>query len=97
MCPRDDDELDDEFEACVRRQRALIEKGRREKGMSFWHYVGLIGTVGWSVVVPTVAGLLLGRLIDQKTEATYEWTLGLLVLGLAVGCYSAWRIVTKEQ
>jgi len=97
MCPRDDDELEDEFETHVRRRRALIEQGRREKGMTFWRYVGLIGAVGWSVVVPMILGVLLGRLMDGKFETTYEWTLGLLVFGLAVGCYNAWRMVTKEE
>lgn len=98
MCPRDDEnELEDEFEVRVERQRTLIERGRREKGTSFWQYVGLIGAVGWSVVVPMLIGVLLGRLMDRKLETTYEWTLGLLVLGLAVGCYNAWRIVTKEE
>lgn len=98
MFPRDDDdELEDEFEARVRRQRERIEQGRREKGITFWRYVGLIGAVGWGVVAPMVLGIVLGRLIDQKAEMEYEWTLGLLVLGLAVGCYNAWRMVTKEQ
>ena len=98
MCPRaDDDELEDEFEVRVERQRTLIERGRREKEKSFWQYVGLIGAVGWSVVVPMLIGVLLGRMMDGKFETTYEWTLGLLVLGLAVGCYNAWRIVTKEE
>ena len=33
MCARDnEEELEDEFEVRVRRQRGLIEKGRREKG-----------------------------------------------------------------
>lgn len=98
MSPREnDDELEDEFEVHVRRRRELIEQGRREKGQSFWSYVGLIGAVGWSVVVPMLLGMVLGRLMDAKLETTYEWTLGLLVLGLAVGCYNAWRMVTKEQ
>jgi len=93
----DEDELEDEFEIRVQRQRARIEQGRRERGMSFWRYLGLIGAVGWSVVVPMVAGVFLGALIDRNTDTTYEWTLGLLCLGLTVGCYNAWRMVTKEH
>ncbi len=98
MCPRaDDDELEDEFETHIRRRRALMEQGRREKGMSFWAYVGLIGTVGWSVVAPMVLGVLLGHFIDRKSGMSYQWTLSLLLLGLAVGCYNGWRIITKER
>ena len=93
----DEDELEDEFEARVRRQRELMEKGREEKGQSFWRYVGLIGVVGWSVVVPMVLGVLLGLLLDRKLGTGFRWTLGLLLFGLCIGCVNAWRMITKEQ
>lgn len=92
-----EEELEDEFEVHVRRQRELIERGRREKGQSFWRYVGLIGVVGWSVVVPTALGVLLGLWIDRKYETSSRWTLILLIFGLAVGCLNAWRAITREQ
>lgn len=94
--PARDDDLDDEFEVRVERQRARIEQGRREKGQSFWNYVGLIGAVGWSVVVPMLLGTLLGLWLDRKFAAGSKWTLGLLVFGLLVGCLNAWRTITKK-
>lgn len=92
-----EDELEDEFEIRVRRQRELIERGRQEKGQSFWKYVGLIGVVGWSVVVPMVLAVLLGLWIDRKFETGSRWTIALLLLGLCMGCLNAWRMITKEQ
>ena len=97
MFEGDDDELEDEFETCVRRQRERIENGRRRKGQSFWLYLGLIGTVGWSIVVPMVLGILLGLWIDRKFGGGYKWTLGLLTFGLGMGCFNAWRLISKEQ
>lgn len=98
MSARDrEDELEDEFETRVQRQCARIEKGRREKGESFWRYVGLIGAVGWSVVVPMVLGVLLGLWLDRKFASGFKWTLGLMVFGLFVGCLNAWRVITKER
>ena len=98
MCPlNDDDTLEDEFEARVQRQTQRIEQGRREKGMNFWQYLGLIGAVGWGVVVPMLVGVLVGRAIDGKAGTEYAWTLGMLVLGLALGCFNAWRMVTKDH
>jgi len=98
MCARDnDDELEDEFETRVRRQSALIEKGRRERGRSFWSYVGLIGAVGWSVVVPMVIAVLVGLWLDRKYQTGSTWTFALLVFGLVVGCVNAWRMITQEQ
>ncbi len=91
---KEDEELEDEFEVRVRRQRELIEKGRLEKGQSFWKYVGLIGVVGWSVVVPMALGVLLGWWLFGTGS---KWTLALLLLGLCLGCVNAWRMITKEQ
>jgi len=92
-----DDELEDEFEIRVRRQRMRIEKGRREKGRSFWSYLGLSGVVGWSVVVPMILGVLLGVWLDRKYGSGSKWTLGLLLFGLTVGCLNAWRMISREQ
>lgn len=91
------DELEDEFEVRVGRQRALMEKGKQERGESFWRYVGLIGTVGWSVVVPMVLCVFLGLWLDRKFGSGSKCTLALLLSGLAMGCLSAWRTITKEQ
>jgi len=96
MTRDDDDDPDDAFQALVKRRSELIERGRREKGKSFWQYLGLIGVVGWSVVVPMLLGALLGRFIDGKAKTDYQWTFGLLCLGLALGCWNAWRTVTKD-
>ena len=97
MPARDDDELEDEFEVRIQRQRERMEQGRRDRGQSFWRYVGLIGAIGWSVVVPMVLGVLVGWWLDRRYEAGTKWTLILLVAGLAVGCFNAWRMITKEQ
>jgi len=93
----DEDELEDEFEVRVGRQRERIEQGRREKGQSFWRYVGLIGTVGWSIVVPMVLGALLGLWLDRRFQSGSTWTLCLLLLGLLIGCVNVWRLITREQ
>jgi ATP synthase protein I len=97
MCARDNDHLEDEFEARVERSRRRIEKARRTEQGSFWRYLGLIGVVGWSVAAPMVAGALLGLWIDNTWDTGYSWTLTLLVIGLAAGCYNAWRLVTREM
>jgi len=97
MCARNkDEELEDEFELRVARQRERIEQGRREKDRSFWRYVGLIGSVGWGVVVPLLLGALLGLWLDRKLDTGSKLTFGLLVFGLFIGCLNAWRTMTKK-
>ena len=98
MCAHDSqDELEDEFETSVRRQRVLIEKGRREKGESFWGYVGLIGAVGWGIVLPMIIGVGVGLWLDRRFGGGSKLTLLLLLLGLSVGCVNAWRTITREH
>ena len=95
--PRDEEWLDDEFEQRVKQQCQRIRKSRAEDEGSLWRYLGLLGMVGWSVVVPMALGALLGFWIDTQWETDDSWTLGLLVIGLAMGCFNAWRAITRER
>ena len=57
----------------------------------------MMGMIGWSVAIPTLLGAALGGWIDRTHPGTRSWTLALLVGGLAIGCWNAWRWVTNEQ
>jgi ATP synthase protein I len=92
-----EDRLDDEFERRVRTQTSRMRRARGEEEGSIWSYLGLLGMVGWSIVTPTALGALLGWWIDSRWRTDDSWTLGLLVLGLAVGCFNAWRMITQER
>jgi ATP synthase protein I len=84
---------DTPFVHAVRRQAERAERGRH---MTFWGGVSLIGGVGWMVTVPAVAGALLGRYVDTRLGTGIFWTLPLMIIGLGVGCSSAWRWVHRE-
>ncbi|MGD0907899.1 MAG: AtpZ/AtpI family protein [Candidatus Acidiferrales bacterium] len=62
-----------------------------------WFGLGMMGLIGWSVVVPTLAGVALGIWLDKRHAGSHSWTLMLLVIGLAIGCLNAWHWVTKED
>ena len=61
-----------------------------------WFALGMLGTIGWSVAVPTLAGALLGLWWDRHHPGPHSWTLALLVAGLVLGCANAWHWVSKE-
>jgi ATP synthase protein I len=84
---------DDPFIDAVRKQAARAERGKR---MTFWGGVSLVGGVGWMVTLPAVAGAVLGRLLDSHFTTGVFWTLPLMMIGLALGCSSAWRWVQRE-
>ncbi len=54
-----------------------------------------IGVLGWMIVVPMLIGLFLGRWLDGMFGSGLFWTAPLLMLGLALGCWSAWKWVTS--
>lgn len=79
----------------VRAARKL--KAQRRGTQTVWSGLGMIGLVGWSVVVPTLAGAALGVWLDQHVPMKHSWTLMLLFIGLIIGCVNAWYWVDKED
>jgi len=69
----------------------------RKSTQGVWFGLGMMGLVGWSVVVPTLLGAALGIWLDNHHLGKHPWTLSLLVVGLAVGCLNAWHWVAKED
>lgn len=55
-----------------------------------------IGVLGWIVVVPMLVGLFLGRWLDQLAHFQLFFTAPLLIAGLALGCWSAWKWVNSQ-
>lgn len=72
-------------------------KARREKGRSLWFGMGMFGVVGWSVAIPTLAGIALGVWVDTRWPGPYSWTLMLLVIGVGLGCLNAWYWIKRES
>src|ERR1035437_8242790 len=69
----------------------------RKSTQGVWFGLGMMGLIGWSVVVPTLLGAALGIWLDKHHPGTHSWTLALLVAGLMIGCLSAWHWVAKED
>ena len=72
-------------------------KARRGNAQEVWFGLGMMGLIGWSVVVPTLLGAALGLWLDKHHPGGHSWTLALLVAGLALGCANAWHWVAKEE
>lgn len=86
-----------EFSLRVREQveRKLLSQKRTVQGI--WFGLGMMGLVGWSVAIPTLAGTALGMWIDKQYPGSHSWTLALLIAGLCIGCANAWHWVSKEN
>lgn len=75
-------------------ERKLKARGREDR--SVWFGLGMIGLVGWSVAVPTLAGVALGWWLDGKLNDRISWTLTFLLIGVVLGCVNAWYWVKRE-
>ncbi len=80
-----------EEKAC-RKQKALHNDNK-----IVWFGLGMMGLVGWTITVPTLFGAALGIWLDKNHAATFSWTLSLLIIGLLVGCFTAWHWISKEH
>jgi ATP synthase protein I len=77
-----------------KQDRMVRARGRKSGILSS---IAILGVVGWSVAVPTLAGVALGLWVDHRWPSRFSWTLMLLVGGLVFGCVSAWMRVKGDQ
>jgi len=49
-----------ELTQSVEQQAKRKMKARKEKSHNVWFGLGMFGLIGWSIVIPTVAGIALG-------------------------------------
>jgi ATP synthase protein I len=69
----------------------------RKSMQGAWFGFRMFGLVGWSVVVPTLIGAVLGHWLDERHPGKHSWTLTLLIIGLCLGCLNAWHWVVRED
>jgi ATP synthase protein I len=81
----------------VKMKEARKLKEKRKSKQSLWFGLGMFGLVGWSVAVPTLLGTILGLWLDKLFPGKQSWTLTLLLIGLIIGCITAWHWLSKEH
>lgn len=80
-----------DFLDTIRRTLARLRRSRAEGEPSMSWQLGQIGVLGWIIVTPALVGLFGGRWLDRHFAAGIFWTGALLVVGIALGFWSAWR------
>ncbi len=63
----------------------------REGDASVVRRLAQIGVLGWIIVLPILIGVFVGRWLDQMFNSGLFYTAPLLMLGVALGCWSAWK------
>lgn len=85
-------ELNDKIKA------EAVKKIRSQKeGKEILFGMGVFGIIGWSIAIPTLLGIALGRYLDARFTQSFSWTLSLLFLGLVIGCINSWRWLKERS
>jgi ATP synthase protein I len=86
----------DGMAVAVRKQRERRQRWVREGEPSVLRFVGQIGVLGWIIVTPTLIAMFIGRWLDHRLGSGIFWSAPLLLSGLVVGCWSAWRWIQRQ-
>lgn len=88
---RADDELR-ELDARIDRFARRRAHARARRGKSLWAQATAVGTLGWLIAVPIVAGALLGHLLDRRLGSGITWAMAFMGLGVLIGGYALWKV-----
>ncbi|GGW57201.1 AtpZ/AtpI family protein [Alishewanella tabrizica] len=86
-----------DFSEQVQRKATRKRLAKRNSTPGVWFGLGMMGLIGWSVVVPTLLGAALGLYLDKYHPGQHNWTVALIFAGLTLGCFNAWHWVDKEH
>lgn len=86
-----------EFQRRVGKHAERKRRARAAGRPSAWFGLGMFGLIGWSVAIPTLAGVALGLWLDERYPGDVSWTLTFLIIGVALGCLNAWYWVKQES
>ena len=87
MIAPDDERLVEEARLRAVRRRRWLSDGDPSPARR----LGQIGVLGWIIVMPMLLGVFAGRWMDGHFQSGLFWTAPLLMLGAALGCWSAWK------
>lgn len=88
---------DDHVEQAARRAAERDVRARLDPEPSLGIRLGQIGILGWTIVVPTLVGLVLGRWLDRLFGTRVFFSAPLLMVGAALGLFFAWKWMHRQQ
>jgi ATP synthase protein I len=94
--PDPDPDEHDPLVTSARRQGERRRRWRREGEPSTARRLAEIGVLGWVIVTPMLIGVFIGRWLDRTFASGIFWTAPLLIVGVAIGAWSAWKWINAQ-
>jgi ATP synthase protein I len=83
--------------AATARKAAGRERGlRAHPEPSLGARLGQIGVLGWTIVLPALLGLFVGRWLDKAAHSGVFFSAPLVMLGAGLGLWLAWRWMSRQ-
>jgi ATP synthase protein I len=89
---RDDDRIAEAARIAAERREAL----RKDPEPSLGRRLGQIGVLGWTIVLPALAGLFLGRWLDRTFATGVFFSAPLVMLGAGLGLWLAFKWMSRQ-
>lgn len=91
MIASPDPQPEDRLANAARRSADRAKAGLETPEPSLGARLGQIGVLGWTIVVPTLLGLVLGRWLDREFATGIFFSAPLIIIGAILGFWSAWK------
>lgn len=92
-----DNDNNQSLERIIARKAARKTRSAFDKRHHLWFGFSTFGIIGWSVAIPCLLGTALGLWLDERYPREQSWTLALLLAGLTLGCFNAWRMIERQR
>jgi len=89
------DDPQQELTSSVQRHLGRRKRWLREGDPTLTRLFARVGVLGWMIVAPMLLGLWLGHWLDRHFGSGIFWSAPLLLAGLVIGCWSAWKWMQK--
>ena len=97
MSVPDGPERPDPLAEAARRTAERSQRQAADPEPSLGARLGQIGVLGWAIVVPTLLGLLLGRYLDRLLGTGIALSAAFIMIGAAIGLWSAWKWMHRHD
>ena len=81
----------DKVVEAVRRAAERERQGEADPEPSLARRLGQIGLLGWTILVPTMLGVVAGRLLDRSFGTGIFFSAPFIMIGAGVGLWLAFR------
>ena len=71
--------------------RVRRERRQHASERSLAQTLAMVGVLGWTIVLPALAGVAIGHWLDGAFHTGIAITAALVFVGVSVGCALAWR------